>query len=163
MPNPISDEQRAWELTCSLAITSDVIWKLDAYRAALFLLHVARGDCKAMRAAHPDDQVAPQLLSAAASVSAHVGEGYSRGTRADRPDRIAAERRRWAESIRALRDARRSLTLFAQPNNTSEFHAAHRTRPASRRAVRAPPPARQALAHGNCLAPNCIRPVANPP
>ena len=84
MPNPISDEQRSWELTCSPAITSDVIWKLDAYRAALFLLHVARGDCKALRAAQPDDRVAPQLLSAAASISAHVGEGYSRSTRADR-------------------------------------------------------------------------------
>jgi four helix bundle protein len=84
MLHSISDGQRAWESTCSPAITSDVIWKLDAYRAALFLLHVARGDCKALRAAHPDDKVASQLLSAAASISAHVGEGYSRGTRADR-------------------------------------------------------------------------------
>jgi four helix bundle protein len=84
MPNRMSDEQRAWELTCSRAVTSDVLWKLDAYRAALFLLHVSRGDCKALRAARPDEQVAPQLLSAAASISAHLGEGYSRPTRADR-------------------------------------------------------------------------------
>jgi four helix bundle protein len=84
MPNPISDEQRAWELNCSAAITSDVIWKLDAYRAALFLLHVSRGDCKALRAAYPDEKIAPQLTSAAASISAHLGEGYSRATRADR-------------------------------------------------------------------------------
>jgi four helix bundle protein len=84
MPNRISDEQRAWELTCSPAITSDVLWKLDAYRAALFLLHVSRDDCKALRAARPDEKIAPQLLSAAASISAHLGEGYSRATRADR-------------------------------------------------------------------------------
>jgi four helix bundle protein len=71
-------------LKCSPAITSDVIWRLDAYRAALFLLHVSRGDCKALRAAHPDEEVAPQLIRAAASVSAHLGEGYSRATRADR-------------------------------------------------------------------------------
>src|SRR5258705_1736021 len=48
------------------------------------LLHVSRGDCKALRAARPDEQVAPQLLRAAASISAHLGEGYSRPTRADR-------------------------------------------------------------------------------
>ena len=84
MPHRISDEQRAWELTCSPAITSDVLWKLDAYRAALFLLHVSRGDCQALRAARPDETVAPQLLSAAASISAHLAEGYSRATRADR-------------------------------------------------------------------------------
>jgi four helix bundle protein len=84
MSHRISDEQRAWESTCSAAITSDVLWKLDAYRAALFLLHLARDDCKALRAARPDEKIAPQLLSAAASISAHLGEGYSRPTRADR-------------------------------------------------------------------------------
>ncbi|MDQ6635203.1 MAG: four helix bundle protein [Gemmatimonadota bacterium] len=83
MPSRIAYEQRAWELTCSPAITSDVLWKLDAYRAALLLLHVSRGDCKTLRA-RPDETVAPQLMSAAASISAHLGEGYSRATRADR-------------------------------------------------------------------------------
>jgi four helix bundle protein len=84
MHNPISDEQRVWESSCSRAITSDVIWKLDVYRAALFLLHVSRGDCKTLRAARPDEKVASQLTDAAASISAHLGEGYSRATRADR-------------------------------------------------------------------------------
>jgi four helix bundle protein len=84
MSDRASDEQRAWELTCSPAITSDVIWKLDAYRAALFLAHVSRGDCQLLRAARPDEKAAPQLTEAAASISAHVGEGYSRATRADR-------------------------------------------------------------------------------
>jgi len=58
-----SAEQRAWEKDCSRAITSDVIWKLDVYRAALFFLHLRR---------------------AAGSVSANLAEGYSRSTRADR-------------------------------------------------------------------------------
>lgn len=83
MPNQ-TDEQRDWEATCSFAITSDVIWKLDAYRAALFLLHVSRADCKVLRAARPGETVAAQLTSAAASISAHLGEGYGRATRADR-------------------------------------------------------------------------------
>jgi four helix bundle protein len=84
MRHPISDQQRAWELTCSAAITSDVLWKLDAYRAALFLLHVARSDCAALKAARPDEKVGAQLVDAAASISANLGEGYSRSTRADR-------------------------------------------------------------------------------
>jgi four helix bundle protein len=82
--NRPSDEQRAWEATCPAAITSDLIWKLDSYRAALFLLHVSRGDCRILRAARPDETVAAQLTSAAASISANLGEGYSRATRADR-------------------------------------------------------------------------------
>ena len=84
MPHHDSNEQREWERTCSPAITSDVIWKLDAYRAALFLLHVSRGDCHTLRAARPDDGIASQLIRAAGSVSANLGEGYSRSTRSDR-------------------------------------------------------------------------------
>src|SRR5437016_3759021 len=79
-----SEEQLAWERTCPRAITSDVIWKLDAYRAALFLLHVSRGDCKAVLEASPTNCIAEQLARAAGSVSANLGEGYSRSTRADR-------------------------------------------------------------------------------
>ena len=79
-----SEEQNAWERACPRAITSDVIWKLDAYRAALFLLHVSRGDCKTMLSARPGTVVAEQLARAAGSVSANLGEGYSRSTRADR-------------------------------------------------------------------------------
>jgi four helix bundle protein len=81
---PPSDEQLAWEKACPRAITSDVIWKLDAYRAALFLAHVARRDTVTLLAAHPADGVALQLVRAAGSVSANLGEGYSRSTRADR-------------------------------------------------------------------------------
>ena len=79
-----SAEQRAWERGCPRAITSDVIWKLDVYRAALFFLHLSRSDCRAMLSARPDDEVAHQLRRAAGSVSANLGEGYSRSTRADR-------------------------------------------------------------------------------
>jgi len=79
-----ADEQLAWELTCSRAVTSDVIWKLDAYRSALFLLHVTRADARALAAARPQEGVAAQMIDAAGSVSGNIGEGYSRSTRADR-------------------------------------------------------------------------------
>jgi four helix bundle protein len=79
-----SEEQLRWERACPEAITSDVIWKLDAYRASLFLLHVARLDCTALRAARADASITHQLIEAAASISANLSEGYGRGTRTDR-------------------------------------------------------------------------------
>jgi four helix bundle protein len=84
MGNHDSEEQRVWERNCPEAITSDIIWKLDAYRAALFFLYLARGDCRVLGAARPGDGIASQLLRASGSVSANLAEGYSRSTRADR-------------------------------------------------------------------------------
>ena len=77
-------EQLAWERSCPAAITSDVIWNLDVYRAALFLRHVARRDCAALSADRAGEQFAGQLARATGSVGANLGEGYSRPTRADR-------------------------------------------------------------------------------
>ena len=84
MLDPVSPEQRAWERTCHRAITSDVIWKLEAYRSALFLLVCARDDQFAAVRRPLDPAIASQLVRTAASVSANIGEGYSRPTRADR-------------------------------------------------------------------------------
>ena len=83
-PNRGSVEQLSWERACPAAITSDVLWKLDAYRAAMFLLHLSEADGRAISARHPDDDIARQLRRAAGSIGANLGEGYSRPTRADR-------------------------------------------------------------------------------
>ncbi len=80
----IAAQQAAWERTCHEAITSDVIWKLDVYRASLFLLHLARADAKLVAKHSLDHELAGQLLHAAGSVSANIGEGFSRSSRADR-------------------------------------------------------------------------------
>ena len=82
IPEP-SAEQLAWERTCSRAITSDTLWKLDVYRAALFLLHCARADLRSIPGLRSEDELADQLLTAAASVSAHIGESYGRWSVAD--------------------------------------------------------------------------------
>jgi four helix bundle protein len=81
---PISPEQLAWEHRCSRAITSDAIWKLDVYRDALFLLHLAQSDCQSLREVRGTEVVTGQLSRAAPSVSANLSEGYSRSTRSDR-------------------------------------------------------------------------------
>jgi four helix bundle protein len=73
-----------WERTCPHAITSDVLWKLHAYRAALYLQHLAIGDYQVLFAAHPNGDSADQLKRAAESISSNLAEGYSRSTRADR-------------------------------------------------------------------------------
>ncbi len=78
-----SAEQLAWERTCSRAITSDTVWKLDVYRAALFLIHCARADMRSIPGLRPEDKLADELLTAAASVSAHIGESYGRWGMAD--------------------------------------------------------------------------------
>ena len=80
----ISDQQVAWEQSCSRSVTSDVLWKLDVYRAALFLLHVSRSDCRIIHAASPSEGVAEQLTRAAGSICANLAEGYSRSTTTDR-------------------------------------------------------------------------------
>ena len=82
LPEP-SAEQLAWERTCSRAITSDTVWKLDVYRAALFLIYCARADIRSIPGLRFEDELADQLLTAAASVSAHIGESYGRWGVAD--------------------------------------------------------------------------------
>ena len=79
-----SPEQIAWQRNCPESITSDVIWKLDLYRAALYFQHSARCDCRTLRAAHHDEETLEQLTQAAGSIGANLSEGYSRSTRADR-------------------------------------------------------------------------------
>jgi four helix bundle protein len=78
------EQQLAWERACPAAITSDVLWKLDAYRVAMYLLHSTRRDFRANQISPADPWLITQLVRAAGSVSANLSEGYSRPTRADR-------------------------------------------------------------------------------
>ena len=79
-----SSAQREWELRCPETITADPIWGLLAYRTALFLLDCARRDLRAGIKRGLYREIAAQLLASVASISANIGEGYSRATRADR-------------------------------------------------------------------------------
>ena len=77
-------EQLDWEKTCHRAITSDAVWKLDAYRASLFMAHPSSEDCAALRRVRGLNEVCEQLSGASGSISANLAEGYGRGTRVDR-------------------------------------------------------------------------------
>ena len=84
MGNYSSKEQIEWERTRHSALTSDVIWKLDAYRTALWFRHLAKPDCRAMRKLRPGEDLAEQLGKSSGSIASNIGEGYSRSTRPDR-------------------------------------------------------------------------------
>ena len=84
MANYSTDAQREWERTRSKALRSDVIWKLDVYRAALYFRHLTKADCREIRRLRPGEELAEQLGESAGSIGANIAEGYSRSTRADR-------------------------------------------------------------------------------
>lgn len=54
------------------------------YRAALYLLDLARRDVQAALRRGLDREVAAQLLRSAGSISANIAEGYGRSTRGNR-------------------------------------------------------------------------------
>ncbi len=77
-------DQLEWERGYPAAITSDTIWKLNVYRAALYLLDLTRAGVRLGMKRGLDRELAGQLLRSVASISANIAEGYSRSTRGDR-------------------------------------------------------------------------------
>ena len=79
--NSPSPAQLEWERHVPPAVATDVIWKLDAYRACLFLLDRVQSD---MPRVEERVEVKDQLVRGAGDVAAALSEGYSRATRIDR-------------------------------------------------------------------------------
>jgi four helix bundle protein len=73
-----------WEKTVPGAITSDSLWKMAAYRLALFLADLGWHDATKAAGDHRTRALAEQLYRALGSISANLAEGYSRGTGRDR-------------------------------------------------------------------------------
>ena len=73
-----------WEATIPAAMKQDVIWKVQAYRLALYLGTCAGEDARAMEGSPHLDQTVPQLVRAAGSVAANIAEGYPRQSGRDR-------------------------------------------------------------------------------
>jgi four helix bundle protein len=73
-----------WLKSVPIEITSDSLWKMEAYRLALFLADLAWHDVTKLAADRRTRDVAGQLYCAAGSIEANVSEGYSRGTGKDR-------------------------------------------------------------------------------
>ena len=71
-----------WAAGKSVVDRSDPLWQLVSYRFARFAMDSARDDASVVAGSRPE--IADQLVRAAASIAANIGEGYSRPTFADR-------------------------------------------------------------------------------
>ena len=73
-----------WEMTVPEAIRADSLWKMKAYRAALFVGDVGWYDVTKLMQDRRTVGLSSQLYEALGSISANLAEGYSRGTGKDR-------------------------------------------------------------------------------
>jgi four helix bundle protein len=77
-------EYATWESTVPQAITTDRLWRVRAYRLALFVADASWYDATLLVRDRRTRSLADQLYRSAGSVSANIAEGYSRGTGPDR-------------------------------------------------------------------------------
>jgi len=73
-----------WVKTVPKAITDDSLWKMAAYRLALFLGDVGWHDVTKLSQDRRTIGLSSQLYEALGSISANLAEGYSRGSGKDR-------------------------------------------------------------------------------
>ena len=73
-----------WETTVPEEITGDSLWKMTAYRFALFLSDLCWHDSTKLIQDKRTQDLSNQLYRATGSVGANIAEGYSRGTGRDR-------------------------------------------------------------------------------
>src|SRR5262245_17748901 len=73
-----------WEKTVPEVIREDSLWKMAAYRLALFLADLGWHDVTKLVKDGRTLGLSGQLYEALCSISANIAEGYSRGTSKDR-------------------------------------------------------------------------------
>jgi four helix bundle protein len=73
-----------WEKSVPGSITEDSLWKMTAYRIALFLGDIGWYDVTKLIQDRRTIRVSDQLYRALGSISANLAEGYSRGSGKDR-------------------------------------------------------------------------------
>ncbi len=75
---------KEWEATVHEMITGDALWRVQAYRLALFAADIGWEDVTSLAQDRRTRALSDQLYRALGSVSANIAEGYSRGTGKDR-------------------------------------------------------------------------------
>jgi four helix bundle protein len=73
-----------WQRTVPQAITGDPLWKVTAYRLALFLGDLSWPDVCRLAGDRRTVELSDQLYRASGSISTNIAEGFSRGTGKDR-------------------------------------------------------------------------------
>jgi four helix bundle protein len=77
-------ELEAWACEVPVEITGDLLWRMTAYRLALYLADCAREDVAIIARDRRSRPHVDQLLHAVGSISANITEGYGRLGGADR-------------------------------------------------------------------------------
>jgi four helix bundle protein len=77
-------EYGEWEKTVPVTFKEDTLWKVTAYRYAMFLSDLAWEDVTLLLKDRRTISTADQLYRAVNSVGANIAEGYSRSTGKDR-------------------------------------------------------------------------------
>jgi four helix bundle protein len=73
-----------WVKSVSGEITGDSLWKMEAYRLALFAADLGWRDVTKLTGDRRTLDIASQLYRALGSIEANISEGYSRGSGRDR-------------------------------------------------------------------------------
>ena len=73
-----------WVQALPVEITGDTLWRVEAYRLALFVCELGWHDVTKLMRDGRTSALADQLYRSLGSVSANLAEGYSRGTGRDR-------------------------------------------------------------------------------
>ncbi|MCH8289697.1 four helix bundle protein [Candidatus Poribacteria bacterium] len=73
-----------WTRSVPDEITGDSLWKMNAYRLALFAADIGWNDVTKLMGDKRTIELSNQLYRALGSISANLAEGYSRGTGKDR-------------------------------------------------------------------------------
>ena len=74
----------AWEKSVPEAITSDPLWRVEAYRLALFSADLGWHDVTKLMSDRRTRSLGDQLYRALGGIGSQIAEGYSRGTGRDR-------------------------------------------------------------------------------
>lgn len=73
-----------WEAGVDEGVRRDRLWRMRAYRLALYLAEVGAADARELTAELLTRNIAGQLFRALGSIRANLGEGYSRSAGRDR-------------------------------------------------------------------------------
>jgi four helix bundle protein len=73
-----------WEATVPEAIAGDALWRVQAYRLALFAADIGWEDVSRLVKDRRTRALADQLYRSLGSIGADIAEGYSRGSGKDR-------------------------------------------------------------------------------
>ena len=74
----------AWQAHAPQAIRADALWRVTAYRLALYAVEISWEDVRILDRARIAGPIASQLYRALGSIAANIAEAYSRSSGVDR-------------------------------------------------------------------------------